>query len=498
MSSYFRRFAEKFWQNVIVLVILIVAIVFICISVTKHEIWLDEAQHFLLAKNSRTYSDLLDNMRYESHPPLWNFLLKSLNIATINQLKLLHLAIAALVLFTVALLAPFSKLVKSGLIFSYFFSYEYSVISRNYGLSILFILLATSVYTYKSRHLILIALLLGLSALTHIYAGVIGAILFTYIILIQKNNKYTFAQIIPATALLTFFGLFAIWTAWPQHDHFLYHYHSSSLVSIERLSSSISLPFKVFFHFPDVFSYNWWNTNLFFPESNVSRGIVALTAWSLPLLYFVHKRKILLVYFLGAVSLTLLLAVTPMPLSLRHGGFFLLLFICCLWIDKSENKAISIKPKFSQIKTILATLFFIIQIAGTIITYHNEWNKPFSNSKAIAEYFLKKDIKGNQICVYPHYSGPAVSAYMNDSIYYAERNNYGSFTHWGINNFEIPDELMLERCAARQQQSNKPMYIVASKVPDISHSKYKLVQVIRFNGACVQAENYTIYTLTEK
>ena len=53
-----------------------------------HELWLDEAQHFLIGRDSNSLPALYNNMRYDGHPRLWNFLLYF--IACIILLKIMQ------------------------------------------------------------------------------------------------------------------------------------------------------------------------------------------------------------------------------------------------------------------------------------------------------------------------------------------------------------------------------------------------------------------------
>ena len=41
----------------------------------NHEMWRDEIQAWLLARDSSNFLNLLNNLRYEGHTPLWHFLL---------------------------------------------------------------------------------------------------------------------------------------------------------------------------------------------------------------------------------------------------------------------------------------------------------------------------------------------------------------------------------------------------------------------------------------
>src|SRR5690349_8080021 len=47
-------------------------------GVYHHEIWLDEAHHWLLARDSDSFSNLVYHARYDGHPLLWNLILFAL------------------------------------------------------------------------------------------------------------------------------------------------------------------------------------------------------------------------------------------------------------------------------------------------------------------------------------------------------------------------------------------------------------------------------------
>src|SRR5437660_396106 len=41
------------------------------LGILNHEMWRDELQSWLIARDSRTVGELLQNMRYEGHPAFW-------------------------------------------------------------------------------------------------------------------------------------------------------------------------------------------------------------------------------------------------------------------------------------------------------------------------------------------------------------------------------------------------------------------------------------------
>ena len=59
-------------------IVLPILSVYCCISVLGlyyHELFLDEAHHFLMSRDSPSLADLYYNLRYDGHPRLWGVLL---------------------------------------------------------------------------------------------------------------------------------------------------------------------------------------------------------------------------------------------------------------------------------------------------------------------------------------------------------------------------------------------------------------------------------------
>ena len=91
-----------------------------------HEMWRDEIQAWLLARDSTGPIDLLSHMKYEGHPPLWHLLLMPLTWITHapESMQVVHLLIAATTVFLFARYSPFTPLQKILFSFGYFVLYE--------------------------------------------------------------------------------------------------------------------------------------------------------------------------------------------------------------------------------------------------------------------------------------------------------------------------------------------------------------------------------------
>jgi hypothetical protein len=189
-----KNVGEKLFQLVLFSCSAVVGI----ISMMHHEMWRDESQAFLLARDSNTIADLWNNVRYEGHPILWHLILWiGLHIySSVYIIQVIHLLIGLSTIWLIIRYSPFSQFEKFLLSFSYFFAYEYFIISRNYGLGVFLILLAIVVFhEVQSNHrMIYVAVILGPAANTNIYALMLSAALLLYFIAgvfkIRNTNSY--------------------------------------------------------------------------------------------------------------------------------------------------------------------------------------------------------------------------------------------------------------------------------------------------------------------
>ncbi|MEO0458839.1 MAG: hypothetical protein AAF152_19975, partial [Cyanobacteria bacterium P01_A01_bin.114] len=118
------------------------------VGVLRHEMWRDELQAWLLARDSTSIIDLFQNTRTEAHPALWHLCLYGLAQISHNPLimQLFHLTVATASVYLIARFSPFTQLQRTLLAFGYFSLYEYAVISRSYALGVFFVFLFCSLY----------------------------------------------------------------------------------------------------------------------------------------------------------------------------------------------------------------------------------------------------------------------------------------------------------------------------------------------------------------
>lgn len=133
------------------------------ILLARHELWRDEANVWLMAKELSPLQ-LFSEIKYQGHPCLWYFLIMpfakaGLPFRTISFISYLIMAVSAgLFLFK----APLGKGVKTVAVFSPIFTYYYAEIARNYCLIALMLILLALYYPKRNEKCILYGLFLGL------------------------------------------------------------------------------------------------------------------------------------------------------------------------------------------------------------------------------------------------------------------------------------------------------------------------------------------------
>ena len=137
--------------------------------ITNHEAWRDEAQAWVIAKNLSVI-DMFKILCTEGHPCLWFLFLMpfaklGLSFEYISYISLLIMCIAVYVFLESA---PFSLLVKIGVLFSSMFLYYNPVVSRVYSLIALLVVLLGKYYKQRLEKPIQYGILIALLFQTHV------------------------------------------------------------------------------------------------------------------------------------------------------------------------------------------------------------------------------------------------------------------------------------------------------------------------------------------
>jgi hypothetical protein len=289
-----------------------------------HQPWFDEAQAWLIARDNGLWSLFAQGVRYEGTAALWHallFLLQRLGFPY-GGLWLISASLCAAGAALVLYRAPFPFWLRVGLIFSYFFGYQYAVVARSYALDALILPLLAVLFPRRTERPLLYGLLLGLMAETNAHSFVLAAALALEWAWAGRDRMLARrSRTLAAVGLYALLALAAVLQAWPPKDiNFLIPKPGE-----DHLMRAAIILSEAFVDRADLWSFTgpslpWriggWGLTLF---------ILAPSAW-----LWIKARRI----DLAAGMFGSLLGFSILKYgNAWHAGVVFLAFLFCLWIS---------------------------------------------------------------------------------------------------------------------------------------------------------------------
>jgi len=501
------------WIKVLVTVFLLLGL----IGILNHEMWRDELQAWMIARDSSSLNDLYRNLRYEGHPGLWYIFLYTITRFTDNPLamQLLHLLIAGGTIYVFAKFSPFTRLQKILFTFGYFPFYEYHLISRNYSLGILLIFLFCNFFTKPKRNYLLLSIILAFLANTNVY-GLIIAISWAITIVFEKffsksansAKRLSFINIVILACGITI----AIVQIIPPNDAKFQGIVKQNLTPINHINYLLFtiLPsvWKSYIPIPNFFNYNFWNTNILINDNSSKLVLLCICLLSIALLLsaialFNQKPVVLFAYTFGTCSL-IWFAYEKFFGSLRHHGHLFILFIACIWISnfypQSNHSVIrSIKglSKFiSDRKNTYINILLCIHLLSGVYAYSMDLIHPFSASKEVAEFINKHQLKDTLIIGSQDNEVSPIAALSDRPIYYLESSRFGSFINWNQKKNLDFKAVAPAKISTLMKQNNKTALLILSHKLDINIPELHLTEIYNSSQSIVPGETYYLYQVT--
>lgn len=308
-----------------------------------HEPWYDEAEAWQMARGASLHDLLFYIPHYEGHPSLWYLLLAlpaKLGIPYEIGLKSIAVMAALIYGWLILFCSPFPKWIRYLLPFQYFLFYQYGVISRPYGLSVLcFFLMAMA---FKSRNekpwrfLIPMAFLCALSGYGIVLAGGI-CIAWVWDICREKNWKLFTAKFwldkrIAGLFFLLIVALLIILQIMPRSDT----YATSQAGANSILTRLI---YTVFMMLPDSTVITVLEGAAFLSKAHLAISImlvgIVVGAGYLLFLYAVSSKKTLHYLVIPYALFTVFAALVYF--CAHHMGMLLAFVIFWLWIALEDE-----------------------------------------------------------------------------------------------------------------------------------------------------------------
>ena len=438
-----------------------------------HEMWRDEIQAWLLARDSADVFELFHNLKYEGHPGLWHLLLMPVTRLTNSPvgMQILHLMIATTTIFIVAKYAPFSTLQKSLFTFGYFPLYEYGVISRNYALGLLFVVVICVLLRRRWRHPLWLSLVLGLMSHTSVHACIIAISVTFGLVLDYWLNRRALAAdaAVDVRRIYTGFSivcggtLFSVLQMSPAADSGLWGVGNQGngilwfMVLIQRAFFS-----PVFSIIRETQAPSWGLEVPLGVSVCALLAIIVACYWRRPV-----AQIVLLCCAIGLSKFFILIYGG----SLRHYGFFMIVLLLLLWGGRhlttwSRSEDTLMKGAGASFGGMLLTGLLAIHTLSGLKAVAVDMERPFSLGKRVAEYIQVENLHSlpmigeKDTCVTP------VVGYLRQkrTIHYVRGNREGSFVRYDTGRLTSPDDrTILSQTQTRADQAGGKVLMILNR-----------------------------------
>jgi len=396
----------------------------------QHDMWRDEMQAFLIARDSATPWDLVRNLRYDGHPILWYLLIWPGARLTWNpdSMHLVSLPISAAGVALFLWCGPWTRLEKALWPFGYYVLFECSIKSRSYGVGAALLIAFCALWRHRDHHMIALAIVMGLMANTHLYFGILaiagGVALITDRLyrsgwrgLIARPGTDITAVVIFAVLA----ALAAIIAAPPADGDF------ARLVPGESSSLAIGLGRTMVgfgqLAFPAAVLLGQFGVT----GEHVITAIqvsVFLSLWLFLLLTVTYLRYppalVLHLFGVGGILLVFLLSYGGGP---QHAGTILLAVIAAQWIARESNLAASPRAWHQGTPVILASQ----AVTGlAIVALHTQI--PYANSRTAALFITAQGWVAQPVAGIGESLSPVCGYLRLPACYRADRGHWSSYT----------------------------------------------------------------------
>jgi hypothetical protein len=207
-------------------VVLVTYTALVAWTVAHHIPWADEAQAWLIARDSSLSEIFRTDLRYEGSPGLWHFFLWILCRLHISfaAMRWISPAIPVAGIWVFLRYSPFPLILRVAVPFSFYLLYQYAVLARSYVAVPLLVFIAAMLFSKPGRNIVWLAIVLGLMANLCSQGFCISLGLAAMLVLRLWRQRadsqlFTRNRFVAASLVLCALWAFAAWSAAPTRDN---------------------------------------------------------------------------------------------------------------------------------------------------------------------------------------------------------------------------------------------------------------------------------------
>lgn len=443
-------FATKKWAMVSWIILLFWLALIVGVS-CFHEMWRDEVRAWSIAISPESVWGLPAALKNEGHPLVWYLILR-LGYQILPSpliLKVAAIGIAGIAVFLFYRRAPFASWLKLLFLFTFLPLYEYSVMARNYGISMLLFFLIAWVYPQRKEKVFLFAVLLIILAHTNIHSAILAVFLTVYwlqevFLQEMQNSKYYFAVPLIAAGLAL-----AILTVLPDENSIVL---PGPPLQLEKALAAL-----------------WENVQ--HPGTHYDVIFYGMPLWvrDLLLVFLVIGLAVrpvaALVLAGGLVALGTFFSIGYAGV-LRHQGIVFIFIIILYWIVLQDQTTGAeryrvLQPVCKGVVYFILPAVFLIHIAGSFQKIHRDLTQEMSSSKGFGTFIAANPSYHEAIIIgEPDMRLESLPYYVPNPIYLPREGRYQKFVRLTRQNKqELSLRELLETAQSLKRQQQKPILI---------------------------------------
>ena len=389
------------------------------VQLVHHVMWRDELNALAIAWDSPTISSLFWHIHREGHPWLWYVILwiPSRFTQSVLVLKVVQGIVSTAIILLVALRSPFRTWEKALVLAGYFFVFEYTVLSRMYGVMLLLFVLYLWQRTTRPESPILGAVFLGLIASVDTLGIVLSFALlleYAHTAFARRHTSPLFSRkaAISASAVYGVLVLFAVWSARPAAD---VSWRTTGRPFKDAKSMShlydafLNYTILPFFAVKSPRSHFFWDPDLHL--SGLVYTIPMLVILGMLYISFRNQRSLLL-----PIGFTILAGTAFRHLIYpgyeRHFGIVFLAFLAAVWVVRAEDP--------SALLPMPVYILLAISVLSGVWATIGSWKRPFSYNKTAAQWIVANHLESMPLVGEEDTSVIGVAEYLHRPIYQIE------------------------------------------------------------------------------
>ena len=414
-----------------------------------HVFWRDEVRALSFALQGNNIFEMLQNLHGEGHPALWYIILRAAN-AVWNKPEVLPIVayiVAAISFLMLVMRSQFSLLLITLILTSSFALYEYSVMARNYGVSMLILfIVAMNYHKYRNQGLVLgVLLFLLANCNAHSILLVVSFLLFWLLDCCsdQNINRKQFIKTFLANTCIAIIGIvFCLVTIYPTFNDAARSGLPDS-ITFKMLLRAVLLPSESFFDVVNatIVNYMLGNFSLALAPLTIIIKILSSSLLFGAALVLIKRPAALIATWSALIAFSLFFKFIY-PGSYRHEVLWVIFLITMYWISlvnkkEDEFRILDSHNTFFSLETIrvlgyaLLVLLMIMQSAFLRRVPTLNYDVPESRSQDLGLLIQKiPQLKDAAVIADPDYLVEALPYYLQNKTYLMREQKFGSIVRF--------------------------------------------------------------------